>query len=129
MTSTTFALVHFSVSLDSRIIGAANPHACFFDDPEGLHNRFMFQNRQRTRQEPQNMLPVRLRRTENNDPRIVGRRVSAQIGEIEIEREKRAALRPACVDHLLVGGAGEGLVVDGVAVMARLSQKCRGIDR
>jgi len=129
MTSIVLALVRFSVSLDSRVIGAANPHACLLDDPEGMSNRFIFQNRQRARQEPQHVLLVRLRRTENNDPRIFGRRVGAQISEIEIEREKRAALRSACVDHPLVRGAGEGLVVDCLAVMTRLPQECRGIDR
>jgi len=105
MTSTTFALVCFSVSLDSRVLGAANPHSCLLDDPERMPKRFTFQNRQRTRQEPQHVLLVRLRRTEDNDPGIVGRRVGAQISEVEIEREKRAPFRSACIDHALVWGA------------------------
>lgn len=75
------------------------------------------------------MLLVRLRRTEDNDARIFGRRVGAQIREIKIERQERAPFRPACVDHPLVWGAAQGFVIDCLAVVASLLQETRSIDR
>ena len=129
MTSKVLALVHFSVALDSRGTGAADPHTVFLNDPEVMHNRFMIQYRQRARHEPWHMLLVRLRWSEHYDPRIFRRRISAQISKIQFERQERPSSRLARVYHALVWGAGESFVIDRLAVMASLLQETRSIDR
>ena len=75
------------------------------------------------------MLLVRLRWTEDDDPRIFGWRIGAKICEIKIERQKRAPFRPACVDHQLVWGTVQSLVIDRLTVMTSPLQEPRSVDR
>ncbi len=102
------ALGRLADSLDGWIIRASNPHAVLRDDPEPLLQGLLPQHAQNPGDEPQHALAIGLRRAHDDDARIVGGRVGADVSEVQVERHERTPFGPAPLDDARVGRATPG---------------------
>ena len=70
---------------------------------------------------PERAISIGLSRAQHDDPRVLRRRVRADIGEVEVERDEGPPLYPAALDQSLIWRAAERLVEHALAVVPGLA--------
>jgi len=111
------------------LVGAANTYPVWFHDPWPLPNGLGREGRKRCYEQRDHAVPIRFARSEDDNARPGLRRILADVGEVQVEREEDAAFPLARFDHASVGCADQVLFVDGGLVPAGPDEKPDRIDR
>jgi hypothetical protein len=93
-------------------------NAAFLDNPEHAGYGFLRYQRQHA---PNSSLDGKVRlvsQAKHDDSSELSRRVSEDVGKIEVQRHEHSMLTPAYIDHELVGLPAKRLFNDGMRIMS-----------
>ena len=105
----------------------ANPFR--LDDPQPPLRKLIFKNAQRGSQQSEYVLNTLCVGAQYPDAMVTCRRINADIGEIEIERNENSFLCLGCVKHSWIGMASQLFGQRGMHVVTRLPKEDLSITR
>lgn len=107
----------------------ANSNSFGFDDPQTISRRLRIEYEQRGFQQCDGVLDALRLRPQHPNARMIGRRLDADVGEIEVEGDEDSILRLGGGKHSRIGGASQLFVQNGMDVVTSASKQGFGVTR